>query len=209
MFPCPRAYLRIWSRETGSGVPSRVSLFILQTQAESGAYLRDSSRVPRRRPFMKLPYAIGSAPTLLGHAIAYRWRSLPRVRRHRASKPQGSSERVLPWQVTVDQLICASLSQTPYWYEVVIASTLLVTVFSDIKYLIVYKAWSVNNSGELEVQTDVSRVVFTCCRRRLLIFPSTVVLSFFVRYACFFGGSTASSFDSFSRTKFTPSFESE
>ena len=24
--------------------------------------------------------------------------SLPRVRRHRASKPQGSSERVLPWQ---------------------------------------------------------------------------------------------------------------
>ena len=30
------------------------------------------------------------------HAIAYRWRSLPRVRRHGASKPQGSSERVLP-----------------------------------------------------------------------------------------------------------------
>ena len=32
----------------------------LQTQAESGAYLRDSSRVPRRRSFMKPPYAIGS-----------------------------------------------------------------------------------------------------------------------------------------------------
>ena len=32
----------------------------LHTQAESGAYLRDSSRVPRRRPFMKPPYAIGS-----------------------------------------------------------------------------------------------------------------------------------------------------
>ena len=28
------------------------------------------------------------------------------------------SERVLPWQVTMDQLICASLSQTHYWYEV-------------------------------------------------------------------------------------------
>ena len=27
----------------------------LHTQAESGAYLRDSSRVPRRRPFMKQP----------------------------------------------------------------------------------------------------------------------------------------------------------
>ena len=90
----------------------------LHTQAESGAYLRDSSRVPRRRPFMKPPYAIGSVPSLSGHAIAYRWRSLPRVRRHRASKPQGSSERVLPWQVTMDQLIFASLSNTHYWYKV-------------------------------------------------------------------------------------------
>ena len=90
----------------------------LHTQAESGAYLRDSSRVPRRRPFMKPPYAIGSVPSLSGHAIAYRWHSLPRVRRHRASKPQGSSERVLPWQITMDQLIFASLSHTHYWYEV-------------------------------------------------------------------------------------------
>ena len=90
----------------------------LHTQAESGAYLRDYSRVPRRRPFMKPPYAIGSVPCLSGHAIAYRWRSLPRVRRHRASKPQGSSERVLPWQITMDQLIFASLSHTHYWYEV-------------------------------------------------------------------------------------------
>ena len=50
--------------------------------------------------------------------MAYRWRSLPRVRRHRASKPQGSSKRVLPWQITMDQLIFASLSHTHYWYEV-------------------------------------------------------------------------------------------
>ena len=28
MFPCPRTRLRIWSRETGSVVPSRVSLLI-------------------------------------------------------------------------------------------------------------------------------------------------------------------------------------
>ena len=92
----------------------------LHTQAESGAYLRDSSRVPRRCPFIdtKPPYAIGSVPSLSGRAIAYRWRSLPRVRRHRASKPQESSERVLPWQVTMDQLIFASLSYTHYWYEV-------------------------------------------------------------------------------------------
>ena len=67
---------------------------------------------------MKPPNAIGSVRSLSGHAVAYRWRSLPRVRRHRASKPQGSSERVLPWQITMDQLIFASLSHTHYWYEV-------------------------------------------------------------------------------------------
>ena len=91
----------------------------LHTQAESGAYLRDFSRVPRWRPFMKPPYAIGSVPSLSGHAIAYRWCSLPRVRRHRASKLQGSSERVLPSQITMDQLIFASLSHIhyyPVWY---------------------------------------------------------------------------------------------
>ena len=90
------------------------------SQAESGAYLRDSSRFPRRRPFIYVepPYAIGSVPSLSGHSIPYRWRSLLRVHRHRASKPQGSFKRVLPWQVTMDQLICASLSHTHYWYGV-------------------------------------------------------------------------------------------
>ena len=39
----------------------------------------------------KPPYAIGSDPSLSGHAIAYRWCSLPKARRHRACKPQGSS----------------------------------------------------------------------------------------------------------------------
>ena len=53
-FPCPRSRLRIWSRETGSTVPSRVSLLILHTQAETDAYSRDSSRFPRRRPFIYL-----------------------------------------------------------------------------------------------------------------------------------------------------------
>ena len=103
----------------GSPIPRQPAH--LHTQAESGvAYLRDSSRVPRRRPFiyLKPPYAIGSVPTLSVHAIAYRWRSLPRVRQHKASKAQGSSERVLPWQFIMDQVICASLSHTHYWYEV-------------------------------------------------------------------------------------------
>ena len=92
----------------------------LHTRAESGAYLRDSSRVPRRLPYIyfKPPYAIGSVPSLSGRAIAHRRRSLPRVRRHRASEPQGGSERLLPWQVTMNQLVCASFSYTHYWYEV-------------------------------------------------------------------------------------------
>ena len=89
----------------------------LHTQAESGAYLRDSSRVPRRRPY-ETAIRHRVSPELSGHAVAYRWRSLPRVRQHRASTPQGSSERVLPWQITMDQLIFASLSHTHYWYEV-------------------------------------------------------------------------------------------
>ena len=102
----------------GSPVPRQPAHLHIQT--EYGAYLRDSSRVPRQRPFIyfKASYAIGSVPGLSGHAIAYLWRSLPRVRRHRASKPQGNSERVLPWQVTMDQLPCAFLSQTHYSYEV-------------------------------------------------------------------------------------------
>ena len=97
----------------GFGSPVPRQPVHLHTQAEFGAYLRDSSRVPRRRPFiyLKPSYAIRSVASLSGHhAIAYRWRSLPRICRHRASKPQGSFERVLPWQVTMDQLISTSLS---------------------------------------------------------------------------------------------------
>ena len=110
--------IELVSRDGFSRPVPRQPAHLHTTQAESGAYLRDSSRVPRRRPFMKPPYAIGSVPSLSSHAIAYRWRSLPRVHRHRGSKPQGSSERVLPWQVTMDQLIFASLSHTLYWYKV-------------------------------------------------------------------------------------------
>ena len=42
----PRPRLRVWSREA---VRSRVSLLILQSQAEYGAYSRNSSRFTRRR----------------------------------------------------------------------------------------------------------------------------------------------------------------
>ena len=39
-----------WSRKTGSAVPFRVSLLVFHTRAGSGAYSRDSSQFPRRRP---------------------------------------------------------------------------------------------------------------------------------------------------------------
>ena len=115
-----RARLRliIWSRETCSAVPSRVSLLIsilrLNLVLTYGIPPKFCDGV-HLFTYLKPPYVIGSVPTLSGHAIAYRWRSLPRVRRPRASKPQGSSERGLLWHVTMDQLICVSLSHTHYW----------------------------------------------------------------------------------------------
>ena len=95
-FPTSRSRLITWSRETGSAVPSRVSPLILHTQAESDwlmmlTYSRDSSRFPRRRPFLYIPIppsAIGSVPSLADHANAYRWRSLPprvSLSQHKAS----------------------------------------------------------------------------------------------------------------------------
>ena len=56
IFSCPRSRLRIWSRDTGSAVPSRVSLLIVYTQAGSGAYSRNPSRFPRRRPLIYLDH---------------------------------------------------------------------------------------------------------------------------------------------------------
>ena len=105
IFPCPRSHLRIWCRGTGSATPSRVRLFISILKLN----LVLTYEIPPEFRVVKPPYVIGPVPSLSGHAIAYRWRSLPRVRRHRTRKPQGSSERVLPSQVAMDQLVCASL----------------------------------------------------------------------------------------------------
>ena len=59
-YPVPRSRLRIWSREAGSVVPSRVSLLILNTQVESGACSRDSYRFPRRSPFINTAVRVTS-----------------------------------------------------------------------------------------------------------------------------------------------------
>ena len=92
-----RSRLRIWSREMCSAVPSRVNLHISLLRLNRVLTYGIPPEFRGGVHLFKPPYAIGSVPSLSVHyAIAYRWRSLPRVRRRRASKPQGSSKRVLP-----------------------------------------------------------------------------------------------------------------
>ena len=88
----------------------------LHTQAESGAYSRDFSRFPRRRPFIYTAIRpIGSVTSGSGQAIAYRWRSLSRVRRHRASiSPKGSSSNGCCLFFTMDQLVYTPLFSFPH-----------------------------------------------------------------------------------------------
>ena len=71
-----RLRLIIWSSETGSAVPSRVSPLILHTQAKTGAFSRDPSRFSRRRhsPFIHTTIRHRASPELSGHAIDFRRR---------------------------------------------------------------------------------------------------------------------------------------
>ena len=90
MLPCAISRRKNWSHETDSAVSPRESSLVLYTQAESGAYSQDSSRFRRRR--ISTPStAIGSVPSLWCYVNTYRWHSPPRVRRYRASSPQGGS----------------------------------------------------------------------------------------------------------------------
>ena len=99
---CPRSRLRIFglARQVPPSRPASACSFSIY----SGwiwcllAGFRSISAAAVHLLF-KPPYVIGSVPSSSGHAIiAYRWRSLPTVHRHRASSPQGSSssKRVLP-----------------------------------------------------------------------------------------------------------------
>ena len=64
--------------------------------------------------FLPAPHTVGSVPSLSGHAIAYRSRSLPRVRWHRASSPQSTSSNGCCLCITMDQiLLCSSLFPHP------------------------------------------------------------------------------------------------
>ena len=90
-FPVLVCALRIWSREMGSVARPALacSFFTLRlnlvlTHGIPPDFYGDFCLfIPQT--------AIGSVPTLSSHAIAYRWRSLPSVHRHRASSPQSSS----------------------------------------------------------------------------------------------------------------------
>ena len=88
----------------------------LHTQAESGAYSRDSSRFPRRRPFIYL-----NRHTPSGQSQVYRVTQLRTDGVHcRESAGTGPVVlKVVPvpdaaiLQVTMDQLMCASLFSHP------------------------------------------------------------------------------------------------
>ena len=91
-FPCSRSHLRTWSPETGSADPSRVSPLIVDTQAQPIIWCLLTGFL--RRPYVsclhrQLPSG-HPVPSFSGHALAYRWRSLPKIRRHGTSSPQGS-----------------------------------------------------------------------------------------------------------------------
>ena len=86
----------------------------LHTQTESGAYSRDSSRFPRRRPFIYL-----NRHTPLGQSRVYRVTQLRTNSVHRRESASTgpvvlkvvTDAAIL--QVTVDQLMCASLFPHP------------------------------------------------------------------------------------------------
>ena len=109
----------MWSRETGSAVPSRVSLLIsIHTLAESGAYLRDSSRVPRRRGVHLYRHTPSDQSRVYLRVTQLRTDGV-HCRESASTGPVNlkviNSKRVLPWQVRspyIDQLTFASPSHT-------------------------------------------------------------------------------------------------
>ena len=115
--PCPRSCLRIWSRETGSAVPSRVSPLI--SILRLNLVLTYEILLEFRGGVHLFIY---NHHTPSGQSRVYRVTQLridgvhclPRVRRNGASKPQGSSERVLPWQVTMCVRVCV-FSSYSFW----------------------------------------------------------------------------------------------
>ena len=103
----------------GFGSPVLRQPVHLHSQAESGAYLRNSSRFPRRRPFF-----FSNRHTPLGQSQVYRvTQSRTGVHCRESAGTGPVNLKVVPvtgapFASPLDQLICASLSHTHYWYEV-------------------------------------------------------------------------------------------
>ena len=114
-FPWPRLRLRIWFRETDLAVPSRVSLLILHTQAESGAYSRNSSRCPRRRPYIFTTTHHRVSPEFIGSrsCVPMAFTAESPLAQGQYS-PKGSSSNGCRLCITMDQLLlCAYLFPRP------------------------------------------------------------------------------------------------
>ena len=131
-FPCPRSRLRIWFRETGLAVPSLVSLLILYTNAESGAWY--SSRIPGRRPYIF---------TSTTHPRVYRVTQLRtdgiHCRESVGTGPvvlsQGSSSNGCCPCITMDQmLLCSSLFPHPLLIYIENVPIIGCTKYTSIKY---------------------------------------------------------------------------
>ena len=115
-FSCPCSRLGTWCREPGWAVPSRVSLLILHTQAESGAY----------SPTEFLPISVVASVYLYRHPPSDQPRvdQVPQLRTDgihcRESAGTGPAVlKVVPATgaafsgITMDQLMCASLFPHP------------------------------------------------------------------------------------------------
>ena len=113
--PCSRSRLRIWFRETDLAVPSRVTLLILHTQAESDAYSRDCSRCPRRHPYIFTTTHHRVSPGFIGSSncvpIAF---TAENPLAQGEYSPQGSSSDGCRLCITMSQLLlCISLFPHP------------------------------------------------------------------------------------------------
>ena len=95
---------------------------LLHTQAEYGAYSRDSSRFPRRRPFIYFNRHIPSSQSRV-HRVTQL--CTDGVHCRESAGKEAEILKVIPvtgaviLQFTMDQLLCASFFHTHYWYEVV------------------------------------------------------------------------------------------
>ena len=113
-FPCLRSLLKIWSRETGLAVPSRVTLLISILRLN---LVLTHGIPPDFRGGVHI--FINDRHTPSGQSRVYRVTQLRTDGVHcRESADTGPvnlkivPNALLPWQVTMDQLICAFLSHT-------------------------------------------------------------------------------------------------